>query len=106
MCLAEMLAGNLDKIRKWTHHTAKPDIQDAHKLIPHPGNRTVKASPGWARIVWTPRQFLFAQKTQRVLAITRDHLNINVIITCTKAGISKKWIRRQLDDIPVVSPQG
>jgi hypothetical protein len=103
MCSAKMFADSLIKAGR-NAVIAKPDIRDAYKLIPNP-------VPQWRLYGFTWLGKLFFDSTtvfgSAAAPASFDPLpETTVNITCTLSGTPRKWVNRQLDDVPVVSPEG
>ncbi len=83
---------------------SKTDIQDAYKLIPNP-----VAEWRYYGFSWLGKFFLDTTTVlgSKVAPTSFDPLPETIVnITCCVKKIPKKWIHRQLDDVPIVSPKG
>jgi hypothetical protein len=82
---------------------AKPDIQDAYKLIPNP-----KEQWGLYGFTWLGKFFYDTMTVfGRAAPASFDPLPETAVnLACTISKMPKKWVARQLDDVPVVSPKG
>jgi hypothetical protein len=83
---------------------SKTDIQDAYKLIPNP-----VAEWRYYGFMWLGKFFLDTTTVfgSKVAPASFDPLPETIVnVTCCVKKIPKKWIHRQLDDVPIVSPKG
>jgi hypothetical protein len=101
MCSAKIFAETLIKSGK-NSIISKSDIQDAYKLVPNP------------KTLWDYYGFSCLGKTffdtttvfgSAAAPASFDPLPETVVnITCTTAKIPRKWVKRQHENVPVVSP--
>ncbi len=103
MCSAKMFAETLIKAGKSTV-IAKPDIRDAYKLIPNPVSKWRFYGFSWLGKKFYDSTTVFGSAAAPA---SFDPLPERIVnITCTKTGTPRKWVKRQLDDVPIVSPMG
>jgi hypothetical protein len=83
---------------------SKTDIQDAYKLIPVPPCEWRFYGFSWLGKYFQDTTTVFGSK---LAPASFDPLPETVVnIVCTLKNIPKKWVHRQLDDVPIVSPRG
>jgi hypothetical protein len=83
---------------------SKTDIQDAYKLIPNPVDEWRYYGFSWLGQFFLDTTTVFGSK---VAPASFDPLPETIVnITCSIKKIPKQWIHHQLDDVPIVSPQG
>jgi len=81
---------------------SKTDISDAYKLIPcHPTERPFFAFT-WLGKIFFDISTPFGSKAAPANFDDFAETIVNICVTIT--GLSREWIHRQLDDVPVVTP--
>ena len=81
----------------------KSDICDAYKLIPgHPSQWNLFGFK-WLGKYFYDITTVFGSKSAPANFDALPETLVNII--CSQENIPRKWVHRQLDDIPVVSPQ-
>jgi hypothetical protein len=103
MCSAKMFAETLIKAGKGAI-IAKPDIRDAYKLIPNPVPQWRLYGFSWLGKMFFDSTTVFGSAAAPASFDPLPETTVN--ITCTKTGTPRRWVRRQLDDVPIVSPKG
>ncbi len=83
---------------------SKTDIQDAYKLIPNPIAEWRFYGFSWLGRFFVYTTTVFGSKTAPASFDPLPETIVN--ITCSIKKISKQWVHRQLDDVPIVSPRG
>jgi hypothetical protein len=103
MCSAKMFAETLIQAGA-NSIIAKPDIQDAYKLIPNPVSQWDCYGFSWLGKCFFNTSTVFGSAAAPASFDPLPETAVN--ITCTLSETPKKWVKRQLDDVPVVSPKG
>jgi hypothetical protein len=83
---------------------AKPDIQDAYKLIPNPKEQWGMYGFSWLGKFFYDTTTVFESAAAPASFDPLPETAVN--LACTLSKVPKKWITRQLDDVPIVSPKG
>ena len=80
---------------------AKSDIRDAYKLIPNPKSQWRLYGFSWLGKYFLDTSTVFGSKAAPANFDCLADTVVNIV--CSETGVDKKWIHRQLDDVPVVS---
>ncbi len=83
---------------------AKPDIQDAYKLIPNPKEQWNLYGFSWLGKFFYDTTTVFGSAAAPASFDPLPETAVN--LACSLSKVPKKWITRQLDDVPIVSPKG
>jgi hypothetical protein len=81
---------------------SKTDIQDAYKLIPNPISDWKYYGFKWLGRFFVDTSTVFGRKTAPASFDPLPETLVNIV--CSIKHIPKRWVHRQLDDVPVVSP--
>ncbi len=103
MYSAKLFAETLIKAGKGAT-IVKPDIQDAYKLIPNPKPQWELYGFSWLGKDFFDTTTVFGSAAAPASFDPLPETTVN--IACMTAKIPRKWVKRQLDDVPVVSPKG
>jgi hypothetical protein len=82
----------------------KSDIKDAYKLIPNPISQRRLYGFSWLGKMFSDSTTAFGSAAAPASFDPLPETTVNIV--CTKAKIPRKWVKRKLDDVPVVAPQG
>lgn len=82
---------------------AKTDMRDAYKNVPIPTNELRLQGFSWLGKFFVETRQIFGAKS----AVSNfDVVGQTILdVTIEKTGIPKRWVHRQLDDVPVVAPK-
>jgi hypothetical protein len=83
---------------------SKQDIQDAYKLIPNPKEQWQFYGFEWLGKFFYDTTTVFGSKAAPASFDPLPETIVNIV--CTLGKIPKNLVHRQLDDIPMVSPEG
>jgi hypothetical protein len=82
---------------------AKTDIKDAYKLIPNAKTQWRLYGFRWLNKYFFDRSTVFGSQAAPACFDCLPETIVNII--CCQNKIPRKWIHRQLDDVPIVSPK-
>jgi hypothetical protein len=103
MCSAKMFTETLIKSGQGSH-IAKPDIRDAYKLIPSPKSQWNCYGFSWLGMNFFDSTTVFGSAAAPASFDPLPETVVNIV--CSMTNTPKKWVKRQLDDVPIVSPKG